>query len=153
MFDVSITRTRLRASRCGAASDETCPSVPVATLNDGQLDAALNDARADGVAGESGGVVEVELAHDLLAMFFDGLDADAQFRGRFLVGFAFGNQLEHFHLARTQAGVAQLRPSGSIWGLAIQLVKPPGNRRAEKRFSLLDLPNRLAPHVGGGLDR
>jgi hypothetical protein len=40
--------------------DETCPSVPVATLDDGQLDAALNDARADGVAGESGDVVEVE---------------------------------------------------------------------------------------------
>jgi hypothetical protein len=31
-------------------------------------DAALNDARADGVPGESGGVVEVELLHEMLAV-------------------------------------------------------------------------------------
>ena len=36
-------------------------------------------------------------------MFLDGLDADAQFRRDLLVGLAFGNQLEHLHLARTQA--------------------------------------------------
>jgi hypothetical protein len=32
------TRSRLRASRYGAASGETCSSGPVTTLNDGQLD-------------------------------------------------------------------------------------------------------------------
>ena len=37
-------------------------------LNNGQLDAALDDARADGVAGESSGVVEVELRHEMLAV-------------------------------------------------------------------------------------
>src|ERR1039458_6758025 len=80
MFDVSITRTRLRASRYGAASDETCPSVPVATLNDGQLDAALNDARADGVAGESGGVVEVEFLHEMLAVLLgEGMTEERYF--------------------------------------------------------------------------
>src|ERR1039457_24201 len=133
MFDVSITRTRLRASRYGAASDETCPSVPVATLNDGQLDAALNDARADGVAVESAGVMEVEFAHDLLAMFFDGLDADAQFRGRFLVGFSFGNQLEHLHLARTQAGALLLHQSHSIGRFLVMLAVLLGEGMSEER--------------------
>ena len=86
--------------------NETGPTIPVATLDDGQLDAALDDAGADGVARQSGRVVDVDLAHDLLAVFFDRLAADAQFRGDLLVGFAFGNQLEHLHLARGQAGVA-----------------------------------------------
>ena len=58
------------------------PIFAVSGSDDGQLDAAFNDARADGAAGESGGVVNVELAHDLLAMFFDGLDANAQCRNR-----------------------------------------------------------------------
>ena len=49
----------------------------LAVLNNGQLDAALDDARADGVAGESGGVVDVEFLHEMLAMLLDGLDADA----------------------------------------------------------------------------
>jgi hypothetical protein len=31
--------------------DKTCSSVPAAILNDGHADAALNNARADGVAG------------------------------------------------------------------------------------------------------
>ena len=72
-------------------------------LNDGQLDAALDDSLGDGVAGEAGDVVDVELAHEMLPMFVHGFEADAQFRGDLLVGLAFGNQLEHLHLARTQA--------------------------------------------------
>ena len=66
--------------------------------DDGQLGAALDDAGADGVAGEAGGVVDVELLHEMLTVLLDGLDADAEFGGRLLVGLALGNQLEHFHL-------------------------------------------------------
>ena len=60
---------------------------------------ALNDARTDGVASESGGIVDVELLHEMIAMFFNSLDADAQICRDLLVGLAFGNELEHFHLA------------------------------------------------------
>jgi hypothetical protein len=44
----------------------------------------------------------LSFGHEVLPMFFDGLDADAEFRRGLLVGLAFGNQLEHLHLARTQ---------------------------------------------------
>ena len=37
------------------------PIFAVSGSDDGQLDAAFNDARADGAAGESGGVVNVQL--------------------------------------------------------------------------------------------
>src|ERR1017187_6063223 len=120
-------------------------------LKNGQLDNALNDARADGVASESGGTVNVELLHDMLAMSFDGLHADAQFRRDLFVGFAFGNQLEHFHLARSQAGLAQLRPSGSIQRLSLAFGKKLRNERAEKDIPLVDFPNPLGQNAGGGL--
>jgi len=68
-------------------------------LNDGQLDTAFDDARADRVARETGGVVDVELLHEMLAMFLHRLDADSEFRRGFLVGLALGNELEHLHLA------------------------------------------------------
>ena len=58
----------------------------------------LDNPRTDGITGESGGVMDVELPHDMLAMFLDGLDINAEFRRHLLVGFAFGNQLEHFDL-------------------------------------------------------
>ena len=34
-------------------------------------------------------------------MLLDGLDADAEFAGGLLVGLAFGDELEHFHFARS----------------------------------------------------
>ncbi len=40
------------------------------------LPLALDDARSDRMAGETGGVMDVELLHELRAVFFDGLDAD-----------------------------------------------------------------------------
>ncbi len=72
--------------------------------DDGQLDAALDDARLDGVAGETCRVVDVEFLHEMVAMLLDRLCADAEFGRDLLVGFAFGDQLEHFRFARTQAG-------------------------------------------------
>ena len=73
-------------------------------LDDGQLDTALDDASSDGVAGEAGGVVDVQFRHEMLAVFFDRFDADAQFRCGFLVGLALGNQLEDLRLTNS-AGV------------------------------------------------
>jgi len=67
--------------------DKTCSSVPAATLNDGQLDAALDNARADGVAGKASGVVDVELGHETLAMLLNRLHADAEFHRDLFVGF------------------------------------------------------------------
>jgi hypothetical protein len=55
-------------------------------LLNGQLHAALDDAGGDGVAGEAGGVVDVELAHEMVPVLLDGLDADAEFRRDLLVG-------------------------------------------------------------------
>ena len=58
----------------------------------------LDNPCTDGVTGKSGGIMDVELLHDMLTMFLDRLDNDAEFPRYFLVGFAFGNQLEHFSL-------------------------------------------------------
>ncbi len=45
-------------------------------LHNCHLHAALDDAVGDGIAGESGGVVDVKFLHEILAVFFHGLDAD-----------------------------------------------------------------------------
>jgi hypothetical protein len=55
----------------------------VSQLADGQLDAALDDSRGNGVAGEAGDLVDVELGHEILPVFLDRLDADAEFRRSF----------------------------------------------------------------------
>ena len=69
----------------------------------GELGGGLDEAGADGVAGEGGGVVDVELFHEVLAVFLDGLDADAEVVGGLLVGIALGDELEDFDLALGQA--------------------------------------------------
>ena len=71
----------------------------IRVLIDSQLDAVLDDARTDGVAGETGDVVDVELAHQMLTMFVHRFERDAQFLRDLFVGLAFGNQLEHLHFA------------------------------------------------------
>lgn len=48
--------------------------------------AAFSPAGGDRVAGHSGGVVDAEFVHELLAMFFDGLGAEAEFAGDLFVG-------------------------------------------------------------------
>jgi len=73
-------------------------------LDDGQRDTASDDARRDGVAGETRRVVDVELLPDTLPVFFNRFGVDAQFRRDLFDGLALGNQREHRHFARTQAG-------------------------------------------------
>ena len=70
------------------------------SLDNRDLHAAFDDAGGDGVAGQAGGVVDVELVHEALAVFFHGFDADVQDLGAFLVRFALGDELEHLHLPR-----------------------------------------------------
>jgi len=70
------------------------------SLEDGPLDAALDDPRCDRVAGEPRGVVEIQLAHQVLPVLLHRLNADAKFSCDLLVRLAFGNQLQHLHLGR-----------------------------------------------------
>ena len=64
------------------------------------------------MAGESGGVVDVEFVHQLLPVFLDRLDADAEFGRDLFVRRPFGHELQHLRFARGQrllgfrAGVA-----------------------------------------------
>jgi hypothetical protein len=60
------------------------------------------------VAGEAGGIVDVELYDETLAMGFDGLHADAQFRSDLFVGMAFGNPNQN--AAAQAAADAQAEP-------------------------------------------
>src|SRR5271167_3177007 len=103
-------------------------------LADGQLDAALDDSRGDGVTGEAGDLVDVELGHEILPVFFDRLDADAEFRRRLFVGLAFGNQLEHLQLTRTQA--SHFFPQRYAARRDLLVVQSPGNGGAEKGVPL-----------------
>ena len=62
----------------------------------GETDGGLDDAFGDGVPGETSDVMNVQLVHDLLAVLFDGLDADVEFGGNLFVGLAFGDKLKDF---------------------------------------------------------
>jgi hypothetical protein len=64
-----------------------------------QLHAALYDPRADRIPGQPCCVVDIEFGHEMFPVLLDSFDADAKFRRGFLVGLAFGDELEHFHLA------------------------------------------------------
>ena len=95
--------------------------------------------------------MNVELLHEVFAVFLDGLDADAKFRRALLVGLALGNELEHFHLARGEL----LRFPGCVSGLAggrwPEMAQPPANGGAEKGFPAMDFPDGPANFVGGSL--
>src|SRR6185436_4626846 len=110
-------------------------------LNNRQLDAALDDARADGVAGEAGGVVNVELLHEMLTMFFYRLGADTEFRRGFLVGLAFGNELQHFHLARSQLDCFLAERPGAVGRRRMETTEPLGNRVTKEGFPAVHFAN------------
>ena len=107
------------------------------------LDAVLDDARADRVPGQTRRVMDVQLGHEVLAMLVHGLETDAQLLRDLLVGFAFGDQLQHFRLPRAQlvhffaglAGTAGFAATGAVGaGVtgAVELICPLQN--------LFDLP-------------
>ena len=98
-------------------------------------------APADGVLGEAGDAVDVELAHDALAMAFDGADAQVEAAGNLLVAQAVGDLGEHLALARGKL-------AGSFLPDAVhELVEgQPRDLRAEEglaRLDSLDGPHQL----------
>lgn len=66
-------------------------------------DLSLDDLITDRVAHEFADRVKFQLAHDVGAMCFRGLDANAQGYGNFLAALPFGQQLHDFALSRSQA--------------------------------------------------
>ena len=84
-------------------------------------------------------------------MLLDGLDADAEFGCGFLVRLAFGDQLQHFHFARSQFDDFLFGRSRAVERLRIEPVATPGNRGTEKSISLFDFPDRRANIVGRDL--
>lgn len=55
-------------------------AIPAAS-NNRHLHATLDDTGGDGVAGEAGGVVNIEFLHDALPVFLDGFYADVKLLG------------------------------------------------------------------------
>src|ERR1019366_4038304 len=103
-------------------------------LADGHPDLALDDSLGDGGARKTCNIMDVELAHEMLPMFVHRFEAHAQFRSDLLVGLAFGNQLEHLHLARTQAIGLLFELPFSIERPLIPPVETLGNGVAEKKY-------------------
>ena len=91
----------------------------------------FDDVVADGVVDEFGDGMEIELEHNVGAVGFGGVDANAQEGGDFLVGFAFGEELENFAFAWGKAGTGTRGIRGKIGGIARG-----GNARGEVRFVL-----------------
>jgi len=142
------------AIRCSPLSeDKTRSIVLAATLNDGQLNAALNNALADGIASKASDLVDVELGHETLAMLLNSLHTDAKFRRDLFVGMTFGNELENFHFARSQAVSARVDPPASIQQLSLSFGNALRDDLAENRMPLVDFPNHFAQMVGGSLFR
>ena len=66
------------------------------------LDATFDDAGPDGVPGETGHVVDIQLLHHTLSVFLDGLDTDAQFRRHLFVGGQAAKDSDNESLSREQ---------------------------------------------------
>src|SRR6185503_8021728 len=107
------------------------PEQKVRRLLDRQMNAVLDDSRGDRVAREPRGVVDVQLAHEILAVLLDRLDADSELGGRLLVGHAFGDELKDLDLARRQSRLALLLAPRDRFPLA--LVPARGDGRTEER--------------------
>ena len=65
---------------------------------------------------EFGYGVEIELEHDVGAMSFGGVNADAEEGGDFFVGFALGEELKDFSFTRGKAGTRRLGAVGNRGG-------------------------------------
>ena len=76
-------------------------------------------------------------------MFLDGLDTDTKLGGDLFVGAAFGDELQHFCLARGQViGAAFDRLPGHI-GLAALVSQAFSDSWTEERIALKCFANRL----------
>jgi len=77
-------------------------------LGNRQPDISLDDSHSDGVAGESGDVMDVKLAHEMLAMLVYRFEAHTQRCSDLLVSVSLGYELENLDLTRTQPVVSLL---------------------------------------------
>jgi hypothetical protein len=64
-------------------------------LRRSHLRIAFDDPGTDGKMGQACDPAVAELFHEMAALFFDGFEADAQFRGGLFVEFAAGDELQH----------------------------------------------------------
>ena len=79
----------------------------------------MDDFVANGIHDEVGKGAEVEFDHDVGAVNLGGVDADVEEGGDFLIGFAFGKELQDFALAGREAGAGSfgsVRRIGAIGG-------------------------------------
>jgi len=63
------------------------------TLKVAMTSLRLDDAGSNRIANKPGNIVNIEFVHDVGAMRFSGLGADAENGGKLLGGFTFGYQL------------------------------------------------------------
>src|SRR6185295_15724673 len=97
-----------RERRIDEKEDEEEDENDSGSLNDLDPHSTFDDALRNRVASQAGDVVNVEFAHEMLAMLVHRFETDTQFRRDLLVGPAFGNQLQHFDFTRTQVIAAFL---------------------------------------------
>src|SRR2546430_12305485 len=93
----------------------------------------------DGKTGQTGDAVDVQLAHDALAMCFDGANTKIKLHGDFLVAQAFGDEHQHFALA-----IGQIHWARPLARAAHKLSQcNAGNIRAEIGLAAMHGLNRL----------
>jgi hypothetical protein len=126
-----------------------------AALRCSHLNAALDDSVCNGVTGQAGAIVNVELRHEALAVFLHCLGAEVKFFRRLFVRFAFRNELEHFHLSGGQVWPLSRRETVSaVTRIPLMAAKAQGwlrNRGTEKVRPQVDCPDRLRENSTGGL--
>src|SRR5580765_253216 len=83
-------------------SEETKGFDPILRLSSGGWHAAIDHSARDGTTGETGEIVNVQFVHDLLPMFFNCFDDDAQQIRHFLIRIAVGNDFEEFDFTSRQ---------------------------------------------------
>src|SRR5258708_23765247 len=106
---------------------------------------------SDRIAGEAGGLMEVELVHETLPMLFDGLDAEIQDSCDLFVGMPLGDQLQGFLLPAGEIHRAPPEWPAPDVGYPVVFEQPPGNRWTEKRVAFVDFVHRLDYILGRGL--
>src|SRR6267378_7107977 len=103
---------------------------------------SLNQPFGNGIAGQPGNVVDIELVHHLLAMLFHRLDADGKLGGDLLVRETLRDKLQHFGLARGEFPGFARRLAGRKRFAAL-VAQPLGNRRAEEGVASLNFADGL----------
>src|SRR5437667_11357020 len=84
-----------------------------------------------------GGVVEIELVHDVLAVRLDRVDADAEERRDLLVRLAFGDLAHHLQLALGEQVQVVLDLPAAVAEVVVTAEEPCG-LRAEERMAARD---------------